>query len=105
MSNMQQLVDEAMEQYEELLESDQDEQNVVGDLTEREMKGLKLHSLRNGAWSLFPEMDNRHLTAMMESAWMDEHLYNVQWEIVQRKVKTERAMHLFMTAGQVDEVA
>ncbi|WON77544.1 hypothetical protein [Serratia sp. UGAL515B_01] len=105
MSNYQQMVDEALEQYEQILEMDQDEQNLIGDRTEKEMNGLKLHALRNAASTLFPHADQRQLNAMLHSDWMDERLHDVQYEIVQRKVKMERAMELLQVNNHFDEVA
>lgn len=94
MSNDQRMFDQMLEQYESMLKKSPDEQNLIGDQVDREMKGLKLHGLRQAASTLFPCADQKQLAAVMDSAWMDEHLYDAQYEIVQRMVMLERAMLL-----------
>ncbi|KEY56954.1 hypothetical protein [Serratia sp. DD3] len=94
MSNYQRMIDQMLEQYESMLEKSPDEQNLIGDQVDREMKGLKLHGFRHAASALFPCADQKQLAAVMDSAWMDERLYDAQYEIVQRMVMLERTMLL-----------
>ena len=105
--NYQQMIDQMLEEYEATLDGSQEEQNLIGDRVDSEMRGLKPHDLRNAATAMFPHADHRQVDAVMHSAWMDEKLGDLQREIVQRMVMLERAYELSQaeTPAQYDEVA
>ncbi|MCO7511826.1 hypothetical protein NJH77_21480 [Serratia fonticola] len=105
--NYQQMIDQMLEEYEATLDGSQEEQNLIGDRVDSEMRGLKLHSLRNAAVALFPHADHRQVDAVMNSGWMDEKLGDLQREIVQRMVMLERAWELSQAEAPAiyDEVA
>lgn len=105
--NYQQMIDQMLEEYELTLAGSQEEQDLIGDRVDMEMRGMKLHGLRNAAASLFPHADHRQIGAVMDSDWMDEKLSDLQREIVQRKVMLERAWELSQAEAPAhyDEVA
>ncbi|OKP30179.1 hypothetical protein [Serratia fonticola] len=103
--NYQQMIDEMLEQYETLMERDPAEQSLIGDRVDIEVRGLKLHGLRNAAGAHFPHADHNQVGAVINSDWMDEKLSEFQRELVQRKVMLERAWELSQAESHFDEVA
>lgn len=105
--NYQQMIDQMLKEYEATLAGSQEEQDLIGDRVDIEMRGLKPHDLRNASTAMFPHADHRQVDAVMHSAWMDKKLGDLQREIVERVVMLERAWELSQAEAPAiyDEVA
>lgn len=90
----QQIMDAELENYEARLDKSQDEQNLIGERTAIEMRGLKITTLRCAASALFPHTDQKLIFMLINSDWMTNKFEDFLYDIVQRLVIVERVMEL-----------